>query len=47
MATDGYFTNAGFVGFVGNRKMLFATYTDYVEFMEEHLEDQSEQVEPA
>lgn len=34
-----YITNAGCWGLVGNHYMLFATYNDYCEYMEEKKND--------
>lgn len=46
----GYFTSVGFIGYVDGRKMLFDTYSDYVEYLDGDLEpeqaDESEH-EPA
>lgn len=33
---NGYYISTGFIGFVNGRKMLFATDSDYYEYMEEH-----------
>jgi hypothetical protein len=33
----GYFTAEGYMGLVDGRYMLFATETDYMEYMEERL----------
>ncbi len=31
----GYLTNTGYMGWVGDRYMLFATEQEYIEYMEE------------
>ena len=35
----GYWTSYGYIGFVGNQKMLFASDTEYFEYMEETYDE--------
>ena len=35
MMPHGYFTQQGFMGYIGTRAMLFASESDYLEFFEE------------
>ena len=39
MTIKGYYVNAGYMGYVAGRYMLFATESDYIEYMKEFMEE--------